>query len=176
MDTSARLAKRCCGRNHEGQMIGVDHHRKQTLVFRIVADHAEFKIAVDQLRRNFARKRPAHLHLHLGIKPPVTLDVAQQVERRGFVGAHDQPAGGIVAQLGQRVLQIGRQVLETPRVVIDDAASIGQQQLLARTVDQLLLQIRFKLLDRERDRGLGAQHLLSGAGEAFLATRQSGRP
>ena len=62
-------------------------------------------------------KRPAHLHLHLRILPPVALDVLQQIERGGLVGADHEPAGRVVAQLGQRVFQIALQVLEAPRVI-----------------------------------------------------------
>ena len=92
MDTSSRLANRCSRRNHERQMIGEQHHRHQPVILRIVADHAQFQIAVNQLRWNLARKRPPHLHLHFRIQPPIALDMPQQIQRRRLVRPHRQPS------------------------------------------------------------------------------------
>jgi hypothetical protein len=55
IETRPRVAKRFAAGNDEGQMIGVNHHGMQTLVFGIVADLAKLEIAVDQLRGDFAR-------------------------------------------------------------------------------------------------------------------------
>ena len=133
METLLRLANGCLRRNHEHQRIGVNHRRNQALIAGIVADHAQFQVAVDQLRRNLARKAAPHLHLDLGIELPVALDMAQQVKRGGFVRADGQPAGRIIAQLGQRVLHLLAQVLEAPRVLQHRLAGVGEHQVLART-------------------------------------------
>ena len=92
----------------------------------------------------------------------------QQVQRRGLVGADHQPAGRVVAQLRQRDLQLPLKVLEAPRVLQHDLAGIGQQDLLARAVEQLLAQFVLETLHRQRHRGLCPQQLLGRPRKALL--------
>ena len=140
--------------HHETQVVDVDHVRLQPVVLRIVADHTQLQIAVDQLRWDAARQRPPYLHLHLGILPPVVDDVVHQVQRRGFIGPDHQPARGHVAQLRERILQLVLQVVEAPAVLQHQPPGIGQNQLPPGPVDQLLAQFPFQPLHRQRNRRL----------------------
>ena len=68
IETVLRCASRCLRRNHERQRVGVDHVGFQPLVGRIVADHAQLQVAVQQFVGDLARKAAPHLHLDLGIQ------------------------------------------------------------------------------------------------------------
>ena len=80
------------GRDYECQRVGVDHRGGQTLVGRIVADHAQFQVAVQQFVGDLARQAAPHPYADLGIQAPEVLDVAQQVQGGRFVGAHRKRA------------------------------------------------------------------------------------
>ena len=60
------------------------------------------------------------------------------------------------------------QALEAARVVEHGAAGVGEHQILAGAVDQLLAQFLLQPLQRQRNRGLRAQQLFRGAREALL--------
>ncbi len=95
-------------------------------------------------------------------------DVFEQVEGAGLVGADDEAAGGIVAQLGEGVGHFAGEVFKAAGVVEDDVAGVGDQQVLPGTIEQLFVEIGFELGDGEGDGGLGAEELFGRAGEALL--------
>src|ERR1039457_6562834 len=51
----------------------------EALIARIVADHAQLQVAVQQFVGQLARKTPPDLHLDLRVHLAVTLDVLQQI-------------------------------------------------------------------------------------------------
>ena len=67
-----------------------------------------------------------------------------------------------------RVVHLLVQALEAPGVLQHGAAGVGQNQILARPVDQFLAQFLLQPLQRQRDRRLRAQQFLRGAREALL--------
>ena len=137
-------------------------------IVRVVADDPELEIALQDLRRDLARLAAADLHLDARIAPPVAADERQQVERRRFVGADEQPAGGLVAQLGQGLAQLGAQVVETAGVIEHDLTGVGQAQLPAAAIDERLAQRVLQALHGQRDGGLGARQLDRRPREALL--------
>jgi hypothetical protein len=160
IDTDSRPASRCSGETTKARVVGIDHSGNQPVIGRLVADHAELEIALDQPAGNLARQTAAHLDLDAGISLSIALDMAQQIQGRRLVRADDQPAGRVVAQFRQGVLHLALQVLETPRIFQDQAPGIGQKQLPPGTVDQLLAQLVLQALHHHRNRRLRAEQLL----------------
>ena len=99
---------------------------------------------------------------------PVTLDMVEQIQRAGFIGADRQLPGGFVAQLSQGVFKAALEVLEVPGVLEHDFARIGQQQILGGTVDEPLPQLGFKPLNRQGNRRLSAEQFLGGPRKTLL--------
>ena len=156
-------------RDHERQRVGVNHFRLQPLVAGIVADHAQFQVAVHNLAGILLEKLRRTCTLTLGYSSPVSLDVLQQIEHRRFVRADHQPPGRIVAQFGQRVFQL---LFAGSRNAGHIPARCGPRRsasLLAGPVDQLLAQLALQPLQRQRNRRLRAQQFLRGARKALLA-------
>src|SRR5512134_2729961 len=149
-------------------MVGVDDPGDKTDVGGVIADDAEFKIAVDQLAGNLARKASAYLDLHLRVQPAILLDVLEEVEGGGLVGADDEATGRVVTKFGEGVFHLVSNVLETARVFEDDPAGVGEEKIFPSAIDQSFSDFVFQTLDGEGDGRLGPQELLSGAGEAFF--------
>ncbi len=133
-DRSLRLREAVLRRDDEGQVIGEDHFGDQPIVVGIVADDAQFQIAIDQLRRNLARQAAADLHLDLGIQPPVTARCA----------AADTSDVDSLAPMISRPAELSRssasafsrsrfQVLEAAGVFQHDPAGVGQHQVACST-------------------------------------------
>ncbi len=94
---------------------------------------------------------------------------SQQIERGRFIGADDQPAGRVIAQLGERVIEFQLQVLEAPSVFEHRAPGVGEEQVFAGAVDQLLAEFLFQPLQGQRDRGLRAEQFLGRARETAFS-------
>jgi len=60
------------------------------------------------------------------------------------------------------------EALKAAGVVEDGATGVGQDEVLAGTIDQLFAELEFEALEGERDGGLGTQELFGGAGKALL--------
>src|SRR5215469_2420845 len=102
-------------RHDKYQRISVQSRRNQARIAGIVADHAQFEIAVDELSGDLARKAAAHLYFHLAIQPPVALDVTEQIQRCRLVRSDHQASGRIVAKFSERVLHLLAQIFKPPR-------------------------------------------------------------
>ena len=64
-------------RHYEDQGIGVNHGGKKAFIARLIADYAEFEVAIGNFARDTAGKTAAHLHLDTRIETAVFFDVLQ---------------------------------------------------------------------------------------------------
>jgi hypothetical protein len=133
-----------------------------------VADDAEFQVAVEDLLGDAAREAAADLDLDARVGAAVGADVPQQIEGGGLVGADDEAAGRVVAQLGEGVVELAPEVLEAARVGGDDLAGVGEHDAAAVAVEEALAELGFQALDGERDGGLSSVEFLGRARKAAL--------
>ena len=152
----------------EGEGILVDDVAENALVVRLVADDAEFQIAVDQFAGDAAGEAAADLHLNFWVDAAVALNVLEEVEGGGFVGTDDEASGRMVAQFGEGVGEFAFEVLETAGVFEHTSAGVGQHDVFGGPVEEFFAQFSFESLERERHGRLGAPELLRRARKAAL--------
>ncbi len=78
-------------------------------------------------------------------------------------------ARSVIAKLLQGVLKLVPQVFEAAHVLQDDAAGIGQQDVLSRPVNQALSELVLQALDGEGYGWLRAKQLFGCSRETLLA-------
>lgn len=123
------------GGDDEDEAIGVDDGGDEAFVAGVEGDEAEFEVAIDELGRDFARKTAADLNLDLGVLGTILLDVAEEVEGSGFVGADGEAAGGVIAEFSEGVVHVAFEVFEAAGEFEDDLAGVGEEEFLGAAVD-----------------------------------------
>jgi hypothetical protein len=90
------------------------------------------------------------------------------VERRGHEAEREAPATGVAQPLGHRPDLLDA-LEDLERLLVDEAASLGQAKRPELTLDQLDAEFLLELLDLSAERRLGDVQPLGGPGEAPLA-------
>ena len=143
MDTFVAFGEPVLRRHHKRQMIREDDLRNQPVIVGIVADHAKFQIAVDQLGRDLARQAPPDLHFYLRIsRRYCSMCCNRYSDVDSFAPMVSRPAE--LSRSSARAFCSSASRFSKRRAYsTHDPAGIGEDELIARTVDQLFPKIGF---------------------------------
>ncbi len=163
-----RRRQRMSGGYHQRQLVQIHDQRFQLGLLRIVGQHADLDLVLQQIIGNVAAERAPDRDLDGGMQAAKFGENRQQVEHGKFVGGDGQFALLQLAHLNQGFLRILPQVDQFFRVFLQNAAGIGQHAVARGAVKQRLADLDLQFADGLADRRLRAKHLFRRAREAAL--------
>src|SRR5580692_1631923 len=98
----------------------------------------------------------------------VAEDAGQDVLRDGGGGAESKLAGVISARRGDGLLGLGEQRMHLRCVAKQEPAGGGESDVRAGAIEELNVEVFFKSLDLQADRGLSQEKVLSRLAEAEM--------
>lgn len=163
------VGQRMIGGNDERKFVEIHDDRFELRVLRIIGKDAEFDVVLEDIIGNVAAERTADGDFDGGMETAEFGEDGQKVEGREFVGRDVELAFLKLAELDESFLGVLTEVHEFFGVFLEDTAGVGEDSVTGRAVEERLADFEFELADGLTDRGLGAEELLGGAGEAALA-------